>query len=305
MDLDLNLLVALDALLQEGSVGGAADRLGLSQPAMSRTLGRIRQVTGDQILVRSGRSMVPTPYADAVRGQVRVLIEQAQGLLNPTHGVEPATLDRTFTLRCHDAVIDAAGPAIVAAVRDEAPGVRLRFLGETATDTDDLRAGRVDLEIAGEIEPPQPDLRSQIIGRGMPIVALRADHPIGTLTLKEYAAAEHVTVSRRGHLRDRLDDLLQARGFTRRVVASVPTTAAALRLVAASDLLVAVPTALADDALAGWGLRTLPMPLELEPVTLAMSWHRRYDDDGAHTWLRVCVRDALTKAGFPGQPPER
>ena len=99
MDLDLNLLVALDALLEDGSVSGAADRLHLSQPAMSRTLGRIRQATGDQVLVRSGRLMLPTPYALEVRGQVRELVERAQGLLRPAAPSDPASWARTFTLK--------------------------------------------------------------------------------------------------------------------------------------------------------------------------------------------------------------
>src|ERR1700759_4843186 len=221
-NVDLNLLVALNALLEEGSVGGAADRLNLSQPAMSRTLARIRRATGDQILVRSGRGMLPTPYAEEVRSHVRALVEQARGVLSPVREVDPAVLERTFTLRCHDAVIDAAGPAITAAGRAAGPGVRLRFLAEAAGDTDDLRAGRVDLEIhAWSGSAARPDLRSEVVGAGTLVVAMRAGHPIatgartgtgsgtgtGTLTPEAYAAAEHVVVSRRGRLRDQVDDL--------------------------------------------------------------------------------------------------
>jgi len=294
--MDLNLLAALDALLEEGSVGAAADRLGLSQPAMSRTLGRIRRATGDQILVRSGRSMLPTPYALEVRDEVRAVVERARGLLRPARRVDPATLARTFTLRCNDAVTDTAGPAIIAAARQAAPGVRLRLLAEAATDTEDLRTGRVDLEIhAGSAGAARPDLRSETVGRGGLVVVLRAGHEVRTLTLETYTSCGHVLVSRRGRLRDRIDEELETHGLTRDVVACVPTSTAAFRLVARSDLLTAVPGVLAGDGLAAAGLCALPLPPELapEPAEVAMTWHRRYDGDGGHAWLRALVRDML------------
>lgn len=309
--LDLNLLVALDVLLDEGSVSAAADRLHLSQPAMSRTLGRIRRATGDQILVRSGRVMLPTPYADSVRDQVRAVVEQARGLLGPARGIDPSTLTRAFTLRCNDALIDAAGPAIAAAVRAQAPGVQLCFLAEAATDTLDLRTGRVDLEIgAGPSGNSRslPDVRSETVGYGGLIVAARPGHPAlfgnpgpaEDFFLEAYAAAEHVVVSRRGRLRDRIDDLLAERGLSRRVVACVPTSDAAFRLVARADLLVAVPSVLAREAVPAAGLRALALPAplaeEIEPVPVAMSWHLRYDGDGAHAWMRSLVRGVLAAA---------
>ncbi|WP_207400597.1 LysR family transcriptional regulator [Actinomadura roseirufa] len=295
----MNLLIALDALLEEGSVGGAADRLGLSQPAVSRTLGRIRRATGDQILVRSGQVMLPTPYAIAVRERVHDLVEQAQALLSPVRELDLAVLERTFTLRCHDAVTDAAGPVLLGAVRAEAPGVRLRFLAEPVDDTDDLRSGRVDLEVSAG-HRPRPELRSEVVGAGGLVAVLRTGHPITALTWESYAAADHVIVSRRGRLRDPVDDVLEARGLARRVVACVPTTAAALRLVAAGDLVAAVPAMAAGPEAAALGLRALSLPLERRPVPLVMSWHRRYDGDAAHTWLRSRVRRAV---GSTGRPP--
>ncbi|MDF3287887.1 LysR family transcriptional regulator [Streptomyces silvisoli] len=295
---DLNLLIALDALLEERGVGAAADRLGLSQPAMSRTLSRIRRATGDQILVRAGRDMLPTPYAESVRDQVHTLVEEAQAVLRPPRALELAALDRTFTLRCHDALTDSAGPALLAAVREDAPAVRLRFLAESAADTEDLRLGRVDLELSAS-EPRQQDLRSEVVGSGTLVAVVRADHPAVALTPTSYASADHVTVSRRGRLRDPVDDALEALGLARRVVASAPTTAAALRMVAAGDLMSAVPMVLADAGLAAAGLRTLPLPLDLPPVPLVMSWHHRYEGDPAHAWLRARVREALAGAGVP------
>ena len=136
MQLDLNLLTVLDALLEEGSVLGAADRLRLSSPAVSRSLGRIRRLTGDDILVRTGRSMTPTPYALAVREQVGELVRQARDVLAPSRELDLAALGRTFTLQCHDALATSLAPPLLSAIAESAPGVRLRFLAESAFDTE-------------------------------------------------------------------------------------------------------------------------------------------------------------------------
>ncbi len=292
MSLDLNLLTALDALLEEGTVAGAADRLRLSAPAMSRTLGRIRRATGDPILVRTGRAMTPTPYALGVRADVHRLVGEARALLAPERELEPAGLDRTFTVRFHDAVADAAGPALLAAVRTAAPGVRLRFLAETATDTDDLRHGRVDLE-AGSAEPASAGIRAETVVHDRLTVALPAGDPRKRLTVRQYAAAAHVIVSRRGRLRDPIDDALDERGLHRQVVASVPTTDAALRLVAAAGLLATVPARMAAAAANRHGLRLTPLPLPVPPSPIVLTWPQRYDGDRAHIWLRDQARAAL------------
>jgi len=147
VQLDLNLLTALDALLEEGSVAGAAERLHLSAPAMSRTLGRIRRATGDQILVRTGRTMTPTPHAIAMRGEVHDLVQRAASVLEPESELDLGTLKRTFTLRSHDAVTSAIGPALLIAIQQQAPGVAIRLLAEASVDTNELRHGQVDLEI--------------------------------------------------------------------------------------------------------------------------------------------------------------
>lgn len=294
MQLDLNLLTALDALLEEGSVGGAADRLYLSAPAMSRTLGRIRRVTGDEILVRTGRSMTATPYALAVREQVHVLVQEAQAVLTPERNLALDTLKRTFTLRCHDAVVTAVGAALVVAVRSQAPGVALRLLAEAPTDTNDLRHGQVDMEVTAAA-PTAAEIRFETVGADRLVVALRPDHPLAhaPLTLERYAQADHVTVSRRGRLRDPIDEALAARRLRRRVVAAAPTSTSALHLVAHSDLIAVIPHAMCRATITTLGLRTLAVPLELTPVPIVLAWHQRYENDRAHAWLRAQLRTAL------------
>src|ERR1700742_1472895 len=150
MHMDLNLLTALDALLDERGVGAAADRLHLSQPAMSRTLGRIRRATGDQILVRSGRSMLPTAYAEQIRAEVHQLVSRAQVIFTPSTELDLSTLDRTFTLQCNDVVASALIPPLTARISVAAPGVCLRVLGESDSSVDELRRGNVDVQITDQ-----------------------------------------------------------------------------------------------------------------------------------------------------------
>ncbi|MFD0354358.1 LysR family transcriptional regulator [Streptomyces sp. NPDC127110] len=294
MQLDLNLLTALDALLEEGSVTGAAARLHVTAPAMSRSLGRIRKATGDQILVRTGRSMVPTTRALAMRAQVHALVQQAHQLLSAQEELDLEGLDRVFTVRWHDALTAACGTALVTAVHQQAPGVRLRLSAEAGTDTPELRRGEVDLESSSSA-PTIPDIRHRLVGRDRLVVAVRPGHPLaeGPLTAERYAAAEHLTVSRRGRLRDQVDDALTTRGLDRRVVAAGPTTAFALQLALDAGLVVTLPEAVTRTARDRLGVVTLALPLPLPDVPLYLLWHQRYDDDRAHTWLRDLATETV------------
>lgn len=295
MQLDLNLLAALDALLEEGSVAGAAARLHVTAPAMSRSLGRIRRTTGDQILVRTGRTMTPTPYAIAVREQVHELLQQVQGVLAPSRALDLTTLERTFTLRWHDALVALGGPPLLAAVRAHAPGVRLRFVAESSVDTPGLRRGEVDLE-ANANRPTAPDLRAERVAQTRHVVVVRQGHPltrVKAVTAARYAAAEHLTVSRRGRLTSALDDALARLGLTRQVVATAPTEASAFAFVRGSDLVVTAPESTTRATAGALGLALLPLPFELPMAAVYLSWHQRYDTDPAHAWLRDLARTAL------------
>nr|WP_290435669.1 LysR family transcriptional regulator [Aeromonas caviae] len=127
---DFNLLITLDALLEEGSVAGAARRLGLSASAMSRALARLRETTGDPLLVRAGRGLIPTPRAQILRDEVARLVQETRAVLRPQQEVDPASLERTFRLRSSDGFVEAVGPALLARLAVEAPGVRLHFLAK-------------------------------------------------------------------------------------------------------------------------------------------------------------------------------
>lgn len=298
MHMDLNLLTALDALLDERGVGAAADRLHLSQPAMSRTLGRIRRATGDQILVRSGREMLPTPYAEQIRDEVHQLVSRAQAVLTPTAEVDPATLERTFTLQCNDVVAEALLPRIVAELAATAPGVCLRLLGEADTTADGLRRGRVDLQITDSV-PEHADTRSTTVLTDELAVIGRRDLPHDPSTWAGLAAVAHVVISRRGRTRDRIDDLLGEQRLQRRVAFTVPTLALALRAVAAHTLITIAPEMLSAGVLSP-DLRSYRLPAQTPAVPAVLAWHARHDRDAGHRWLRSVVEQTLGAVGRSG-----
>ncbi|RDI27835.1 LysR family transcriptional regulator [Lentzea flaviverrucosa] len=292
MQADLNLLTVLDALLEEGSVMGAAERLHLSSPAVSRTLGRIRKVTGDDILVRTGHTMTPTPYALGIADEVSRLVRQANAVLAPSRELDLAELERTFTIQCHDALASSVVPALIGRIAEQAPGVRLRVLAEHSADTDDLRHGRVDLELGGGA-PDLPEFRSETLGTDPLAVVMRSGHPCTELDLRAYAAYPHVLVSRRGRLTAPIDDLLAAEGLRRRVIATVATVHSAVQIAAASDALVTTTAILCRPLIEAFGLVTHPLPAESPEAPINCNWHQRYDSDLAHAWLRDQVRTVV------------
>ncbi|MDQ1016867.1 LysR family transcriptional regulator [Streptomyces afghaniensis] len=291
--LDLNLLVALDVLLEEPSVGGAARRLHLSEPAMSRTLGRIRKALGDPVLVRAGRRMVPTPRALAVRAEVSAVVERARALFAPAD-TDLRTVTRTFTMLCHDAVAAACGPDLFTRAARDAPGIRLRFLTESHVDGPFLREGTADLEV-GVIDTVAPEVRVESLYEDRMVGVVRAGHPLleGELTPERFALeADHLTVSRRGKLHGPVDEALAELGLARRVVGSVGTFPASLFVLRATDLTGLVNSWSVPLARA-LGLATFDVPLRLPPVRLGLAWHPRHDADPAHAWLRGAVREIL------------
>ncbi|MEW9548759.1 LysR family transcriptional regulator [Nonomuraea sp. NPDC050783] len=295
----LDLLIALDVLLEEGSVSAAARRLHLSEPAMSRTLGRIRKAMGDPVLVRSGRQMVPTPRALAVREEVRGLVEAARRVFTPPGRLDPATLVRRFVILASDAVITAVSLPLMAEAARSAPGVTFHFLPEGHGDQHALREGSADLEVT-VIENPAPETRVEPLMADRAIGVVRPGHPLlnGPVTAERLAAAEHVIATRRGRTRGPVDEALAARGLERRIAGSVPTFGASLLAVRDSDLVGMTPERLTAPLVRALGLVTFPIPLELPEMALSQAWHPRHDADPAHAWLRERVREVLT-----GPPP--
>jgi DNA-binding transcriptional LysR family regulator len=287
---DLNLLITLDALLAEGSVARAAQRLRLSPSAMSRALARLRETTGDPLLVRAGRGLVPTPRALELREHVSRLVQDAEAVLRPAEQLDLKHLVRTFTLRTSDGFVENFGPALIARVSEEAPGVRLHFVQKPGKDSAALRDGSVDLETGVVGGTTSPEVRTRALFEDHFIGVVRTGHPLsqGEVSASRYAAGRHILVSRRGLDKGPMDEALEALGLQREIVTVVGGFSAALALARASDLIATVPARHTRNLRTG--LHSFDLPFELPPITISMLWHPRMDADSAHRWLRDCLR---------------
>ncbi|MEW1864347.1 MULTISPECIES: LysR family transcriptional regulator [unclassified Streptomyces] len=285
---DMNLLPALDALLREGSVTGAATVMNVSPSAMSRTLARLRRVVGDPLLVPSGRGLTLTPRARELRPQAAAALGQALAALRPPPPVDLADVRRDFVIRTNDGVAVVLGAALLARAAREAPGVRLRILPEGDEDPADLR-DRVDLDLGALPETP-PDVRTTHLAdfRYMAVVrsAERGPGACAPLTPADFAALPHITASRHGRARSVIDDRLAELGLERRVLATVPTFGAACFLALDTHAFAIVPSGFAERAARALRLTVHEIPLRLPPVAFDMTWHVRHDADPAHRWLR-------------------
>lgn len=287
--IDLNLLAALDVLLTEGSVTAAARRLGLSVSATSRTLARLRSATGDPLLVQAGRSLVPTPHAEQLAGRVHALTQEVRALLGPaTDVMDPALLERTFTIRANEGFVTLFAAKLVASITKAAPNVRLRFAPKPDKEAAALRDGRIDLDI-GTAGTSAPEIRSQIIFRETFIGAARPGHPLlaEPMSPQRYAACSHVVTSRRGASKGPVDDALHALGLQRRIIAIVPSFLDAMNIARCSDLIALVPrSCIRDGGVAAQGLDGFDLPVATPEMAISVMWHPRLDADPAHRWLR-------------------
>ena len=292
---DLNLLITLDALLDEGSVARAAQRLHLSPSAMSRALARLRLTTGDPLLVRAGRSLVPTPRAIELREQVRQLVQDAHAVLRPVSPLDLSQLVRTFTLRARDGFVETFGPALIRRLRSEAPGVRLYFMHKRDKSSAPLRDGSVDLDTGVVGDNASPELRTRLLFEDHFIGVVRSGHPLsqGPITARAYATGQHIQVSRRGLAKGVLDERFQAQGLERTIVTLVSDFSAALALAQASDLIATVPESHTRHL--HTGLHRFALPLPVPTLNVSMIWHPRMDADPAHRWLRGCVREVCAQ----------
>lgn len=292
---DLNLLVTLDVLLAEGNVARAARRLNLSPSAMSRALARLRDTTGDPLLVRAGRGLVPTPRALALREQVSQLVQDAEAVLRPAQLPDLSQLVRTFTLRSRDRFVDIFGAALIARVAADAPGVRLRFVPKLDRESTLLRDGLVDLETGVVGATMGPEVKVQALFRDRFIGVVRLDHPLAQrkITPARYAAARHIHVSRKGVDKGPIDEALAPLGLTRDVATIVGEFSSAVAVARASDLVASVPARHTGNLRDG--MHSFPLPVAVPDITVSLLWHPRSHADPAHRWLRDCVREVCAE----------
>ena len=291
---DLNLLFALDALLTEKNVTRAALSLHLSASAMSRTLTRLRTSTRDPLLVRAGREMVLTPYAEQIREQTRNVVQEARSLLRPS----PATLDlstlhKTLTIRVNEAFVEAFGAPLIAEATALAPHVRLHFSSKPEKNAESLRNGSADLEI-GVLEGMGPEVRIQALFRDRYLGVVRKGHPLGLtkeVTTEQYAAFGHVVAPYGRQTIDSLDAAVARLGLERTTVAIVPSFPAALAVARASDLIALLPASFIDTQHAATSdtVYAFELPVAIEGFTVSQMWHPRLENDPVHRWLRQLV----------------
>ncbi|MGE0313426.1 MAG: LysR family transcriptional regulator [Lautropia sp.] len=297
---DLNLLRALHALLETGSVTAAADRMHLSVPAMSHTLARLREAMGDPLFVRAGRALTLTPRARAMREPVARLLEAAQALAAPSGADALKACTRRFVVRAPEGIGLVFGAAVATAFIDEMPLASVQFLPEASADSGALREGRIDLDI-GNVRSRDPEIESIELGRQSWRVAVSAN-VIGSsrMTTRRYASLKHVAVASGPNEASGIDDALDALGLSRVVVLRMPSAHSALIAAARSRLAATVPDRIAGAMAPGLGLQTFALPFDIAPYPLLMAWHPRDRADPAHRWLRDTLqRTLLAPVAYP------
>lgn len=292
---DLNLLVTLDVLLSEGNVTRAAQRLRLSPSAMSRSLARLRETTGDPLLVRAGRGLVPTPRALELRDKVNQLVQDAEAALRPAKAPDLNQLNRTFTLRTSEGFAENFGPDLIARVGMEAPGVLLRFVQKLDKDSAQLREGTIDLETGVVVTTMGPEIRTQALFRDRFVGVVRLGHPLsqGEITPARYVTGRHIGISRRGLEMGPIDDALSLLGLKREIAGIVGGFSTAVAMSRASDFIASVPERHTGNLRAG--MYTFPLPFTTPEFTVSLLWHPRYHADPAHRWLRGLVVETCSR----------
>ncbi len=287
---DLNLLLQLDLLLEESSVSGAAARAGITQSAMSRALGRLRDAFDDELLVQVGRGMERTRVAEQLVGPVRAVLRDIdQQILSP-RAFDPTTAEVEFRIAAVDfAEVLLCGP-LLQRLRAEAPGITLNLTGAQEAFRGGLSRGELDLAL-GVMSGARASIKGRRLFTDTFSCVARAKHPAATdgpLTVEALQAHPHVLVSPSGRGDGQVDEALAAIGGTRHVAARVGSFLVGMHFAAENDLLLTAPTRIAHRyAALDPRLRVLPCPLELEPLNLSMLWHATRHGDPAHAWLRT------------------
>ncbi|SFG61030.1 LysR family transcriptional regulator [Methylobacterium gossipiicola] len=299
--IDLNGLVALDALLSERSVTRAAARVGIGQSAMSSSLARLRILFGDELLTRAPEGMRPTPRALALAEPVRTLLRQVQSLVRRDETFDPRTVTRTFTLGLPDSTEVLLGPKLLAYLRAEAPGIslllrsidRIRILQE-------LDADRVDLGI-GFFTEGQTHHKRRLLYRDNYLCMFNASLVGVTppISLEDYLRFPHVLTSLKETAHGVVDDALAKLGLHRTLAVTTPRFLAVPFLVRSAPVLTTMHARLATFFAGALGLSVSPAPVDLEEVSVSLLWHASYDDDPAHRWLRATIL-RLAEADPPG-----
>ena len=305
-ELDLNLLVVFNELLTERRVARAADKLGVSQPAVSNSLAKLRRLFDDELFLRTPKGMEPTPYAEQLAESVGYALAMIHSGINQRTEFEPASAERSFTISVTDVGEIYFMPPLIERLRTEAPRVALSTVRSTATTLrDDLESGRVDLAIG-----LLPQLKAGFFQRRLfsqsYVCLMRRGHRLDKkrISLSEFTAAEHLVVVSAGTGHSKIDELLQRSGVDRTVRLTVPHYVSVGHILQASDLLATVPERLADRLLEPFGLVKVPHPAKLPEVAINVFWHAKYQRAPSNRWLRGILFDLFADVA-PATGPQR
>lgn len=298
MNVDLNLLKALDALLETESVSKAADLVNLSQPAMSRALNRLQHAMKDPLLVRSGRGMVLTPRGEALRVPVREALAQVSFVFTPQI-FDPSKAQNHFRIMAPDYLAQMIVSPILGKLFGLAPGLQIDIEGLSATGIAELCEGKIALGFGVVNDGPTlENVASQALFEDRQICLMRKGHPLlnGSMTLKRYAAAPHALLSITGKGGGRIDEILKDHGLSRRIALRITHFTTINAVIAGTDLIITVPELLARHVMTD-ELQTMPLPRELTTPAFVVSqiWHERFTKDAAHVWLRRMIKTACSR----------
>ena len=300
---DLNLLLAFESLMIERNVTRAAKRIGLSQPAMSNALSRLRRTFDDPLLVRSAEGMAPTAAAQSLIVPVRAAMAQLRAALEEKPAFDPTASKRTFHISASDHVEITLIAPLAAELLSQAPRVGLRLVRpRTLFQPPSAQALADSLDLAIGFFPDAPGLdasiHSEVLWEEKSVVLARKAHPRikGKLTLRQFAAEQHAAVFYKTEGQGFIDALLEQKGLARRLAVIIPHFASIPFVVAASDLIATVPARTADHFSKQLKLQVLPAPISIPPFRMTMLWHERAEADPAHTWLRGLMLETALEA---------
>lgn len=289
---ELNLLVIFDAIMTEKSITRTAERLSMTQPAISNAVARMRAAWKDDLFVKDGRNIQPTTYAKNLWDQIRDPLHNLNQAIEPDV-FDPQTAKRTFRIAVSDIVVDTVWLDLRRYFEAHAPGINLHAVPYTITNAQQvLDDAEVDL-VMGETIPVPESIRSTHLLDICHVCAMRKDHPLAKpdLTIEEFASADHLLVSLSGDSYGATDRALHQLGMTRRVAVTVNHFASAAPLLIDSDLVAILPAAATYKHVASGKLSVTHSPVEIPRGSVSMWWHKRQDEDAGLQWLRDHIQE--------------
>jgi DNA-binding transcriptional LysR family regulator len=296
-DIDLNLLRVFDAVLRERGVTAAAARLGLTQPAVSNALARLRALFGDALFVRTAAGMDATPFARGVAEPVRQALALLESALAHGPGFDPATSTRAFRFYMSDLGQIEVLPPVVERVQNAAPGVRLEAVSADLEHiADALGAGALDLAV-GFLPALGPPVARRSLFRDPYVCLMRAGHPAaeGRMTRKRFVEASHVLVTYRGGGHRVIEEALERAGVSRRIALRVPHFTVVPMVLERTDLILTLPARVARVYERQGRFKTVPPPIPIPPAEVAVHWHERFEADPGNRWLREQIVDLFAE----------